>query len=159
VILSMSSQTEGIENIEQRAQEPESIGRKRVVLASGKRKTAIARAVITTGTGIVRINGRRLEAIENPWVRAIIEEPLLLIGPLRSKINIRVRVRGGGVSGQAQAARIAIARAIVKYFNDPRIEALFREYDRYMLVGDPRRKEMKKFGGPGARARFQTSYR
>ncbi|MHA1616073.1 MAG: 30S ribosomal protein S9 [Candidatus Njordarchaeales archaeon] len=138
---------------------PEVSRQRKIVLAAGKRKTAIARAVIMPGTGIVRINGRRLEAIENPWVRAIIEEPLLLIGPLRNKINIKVRVHGGGVSGQAQAARIAIARAIVRYFNDPRIEELFKQYDRYMLVGDPRRKEMKKFGGPGARARFQTSYR
>jgi len=135
------------------------ITEKKIVLTSGKRKTAVARAVITPGTGIVRINGRRLESIENEWVRAIIEEPLLLIGDLRNRINIKVRVRGGGISGQAQATRIAIARGIVKYFNDPRIEALFKQYDRYMLVGDPRRKEMKKFGGPGARARFQKSYR
>ena len=135
------------------------ITEKKIVLTSGKRKTAVARAVITPGTGIVRINGRRLESIENEWVRAIIEEPLLLIGDLRNRINIKVRVRGGGISGQAQAIRIAIARGIVKYFNDPRIEALFKQYDRYMLVGDPRRKEMKKFGGPGARAKFQKSYR
>ncbi len=133
--------------------------REKIVLMSGKRKSAIARAVIKRGNGVVRINGRRLESIENEWVRAIIEEPLMLIGDLRKKIDIRVRVHGGGVSGQAQAARIAIARAIVKYFEDPKIEEVFRQYDRYMLVGDPRRKEMKKFGGPGARARFQKSYR
>jgi len=135
------------------------ITRRKIVLSSGKRKTAIARAVITPGSGIVRINGRRLESIENVWVRSIIEEPLLLIGPLRNVINVKVKVRGGGISGQAQAARIAVARGIVKFFDDPKIEAVFREYDRYMLVGDPRRKEMKKFGGPGARARFQKSYR
>lgn len=133
--------------------------KEKIVLTSGKRKSAVARAVIKPGTGIIRINGRRLEAIENEWVRAIIEEPLLLIGELRNKIDIRVRVSGGGVSGQAQAARMAIARGIVRYFEDPKIEELFRHYDRYMLVGDPRRKEMKKFGGPGARARFQKSYR
>lgn len=133
--------------------------KEKIVLTSGKRKSAIARAVIKPGTGIVRINGRRLESIENEWIRAIIEEPLMLIGDLRNKIDIRIRVHGGGVSGQAQAARIAIARGIVKYFGDPRIEEIFRQYDRYMLVGDPRRKEMKKFGGPGARARFQKSYR
>ena len=133
--------------------------REKIVLTTGKRKSAIARAVIKSGTGIIRINGRRLESIENEWIRAIIEEPLMLIGDLRRKIDIRVRVHGGGVSGQAQAARIAIARGIVKYFDDPKIEELFRQYDRYMLVGDPRRKEMKKFGGPGARARFQKSYR
>ncbi len=133
--------------------------KEKIVLTSGKRKSAVARAVIKPGTGIIRINGRRLEAIENEWVRAIIKEPLLLIGELRNKIDIRVRVSGGGVSGQAQAARMAIARGIVRYFEDPKIEELFRHYDRYMLVGDPRRKEMKKFGGPGARARFQKSYR
>ena len=133
--------------------------RRKIILSSGKRKTAIARAIVTPGTGIIRINGRRLEAIENPWIKAIIEEPLMLIGPLRNQINIKVKIHGGGVSGQAQAARIAIARGIVKYFGDPKIEMLFKQYDRYMLVGDPRRKEMKKYGGPGARARFQTSYR
>ncbi|MGQ4891093.1 MAG: 30S ribosomal protein S9 [Candidatus Njordarchaeia archaeon] len=132
---------------------------KRIALASGKRKTAVATAVVKPGTGIVRINGRRLEAIENKYIRELIAEPLLLIGKLREQINIKVRVKGGGFSGQAQAARTAIAKAIVKYFDDPKIEEMFRNYDRYMLIADPRRKEMKKYGGPGARARFQKSYR
>ena len=132
---------------------------KRIALASGKRKTAVATAVVKPGTGIVRINGRRLEAIENKYIRELIAEPLLLIGKLRERINIKVRVKGGGFSGQAQAARTAIAKAIVQYFDDPKIEKLFRKYDKYLLVADPRRKEMKKYGGPGARARFQKSYR
>lgn len=132
---------------------------RKVVLASGKRKTAIARATIKPGTGIVRINGRGLEAIENKYIKMLIMEPLLLIGDLRNKINIKVRVKGGGFSSQAQAVRAAIARAIVKYFDDPEIEKLFKNYDKYLLVEDPRRKEMKKYGGPGARARFQKSYR
>jgi len=131
----------------------------KIVLASGKRKTAIARAVVKPGNGVVRINGRRLEAIENRYIRELIREPLLLIGDLAKYINVKVRVRGGGVSGQAQAVRTAIARAIVKFFDDPRIEEIYRNYDRYLLVEDPRRKEMKKYGGPGARARFQKSYR
>lgn len=131
----------------------------KIVLATGKRKTAIAKAVVMPGQGIVRINGKRIEAIENPWIRWIIEEPLLLIGPLRNKINIKVKVRGGGISGQAQAARLAIAKGIIKYFEDPKIEKIFMEYDKYLLISDPRRKEMKKFGRWGARAQYQTSYR
>ena len=130
-----------------------------VILTSASRKTAIARCILTPGTGIVRINGRRLEAIENKYIRLLISEPLLLIGDLAKRINIRVRARGGGILSQAYAARCAIARAIVKYFKDPRMEKLYKQYDRYLLIEDVRRKEMKKFGGPGARARFQTSYR
>ncbi len=131
----------------------------KIVLASGKRKTAVATAVVRPGQGMVRVNGKRLEAIENRWIRGLIYEPLLLIGDLRNKINVKVRVKGGGFSGRAQAARTAIARALVKFFDDPEIEKTLRNYDRYLLVADPRRKEMKKYGGPGARARFQKSYR
>jgi len=129
------------------------------VLASATRKTAVARCILTPGKGIIRINGRRIEFIENKYIRLLILEPILLIGSLAQQINIRVRVRGGGIVSQAYAARCAIARAIVRYFQDPRIERLYRWYDRYLLIEDTRQKEMKKFGGPGARARFQTSYR
>ena len=148
-------------------------GRKKekiLILTSASRKTAIARCILTPGNGIVRINGRRLETIENKYIRLLIQEPLLLIGNLAKHIDIRVRVRGGGVVSQAYAARCAIARAICRYFSDPAVaekyningellEKFFRWYDRYLLIEDVRRKEMKKFGGPGARARFQTSYR
>ncbi len=130
-----------------------------VILTSASRKTAIAKCIITQGSGIVRINGRRLESIENKYIRLLISEPLLLIGDLVQRINIRVRTRGGGIISRAYAARCAIARAVVEFFKDSRIEKLYRQYDRYLLIEDVRRKEMKKFGGPGARARFQTSYR
>ena len=143
-----STQTGQVENIE-----------KKIVLASAKRKTAIAKATVKPGTGVLRINGRGIDSIENKYIRELIMEPLILIGDLSKKINIKVRVRGGGVSGQAQAIRSAIARAIVRYFEDPEIEKLYKSYDKYLLVEDPRRKEMKKYGGPGARARFQKSYR
>ncbi|MEX0569568.1 MAG: 30S ribosomal protein S9 [Candidatus Njordarchaeota archaeon] len=133
--------------------------KKEVILTSANRKTAIARCILTPGKGIVRVNGRRLETIGNKYIRLIIAEPLLLIGDLVKKINIRIKTHGGGIISQAYAARCAIARAILKYFNDPAIENLYRSYDRYLLIEDIRRKEMKKFGGPGARARFQTSYR
>jgi len=61
--------------------------------------------------------------------------------------------------GQAQAVRMAIARALVKWSKDKKLESVFREYDRTMLVGDPRQTEPKKFGGPGPRRRRQKSYR
>lgn len=134
-------------------------GKKEVILTSASRKTTIARCILTPGKGIVRFNGRRLETITNKYIRLLISEPLLLVGDLAKKINIRIKARGGGIISQAYAARCAIARAIVKYFDDPTIEKLYRSYDRYLLIEDIRRKEMKKFGGPGARARFQTSYR
>jgi len=75
------------------------------------------------------------------------------------KLDIDVTVRGGGFMGQAEAARIAIARGLYLWTGDERVRELFIEYDRTMLAGDPRRKEPKKYGGRGARARFQTSYR
>ena len=149
----MSEQKQGL------TQKKEIKRKTRIVLASGKRKKAIARAIVYPGEGIVRINGRRLEALEIKYIRGLIEEPLLLIGDLRNTINIKVRVTGGGISGQAQAARVAIARALVKYFENENLHEIFRTYDRHLLIEDFRRKEMKKYGGPGARARFQKSYR
>ena len=86
-------------------------------------------------------------------------EPLLLSGDIWKSLDIDVKVRGGGFMGQAEAARMSIARGLVKLFRTARLKKLFLSYDRSMLVGDPRRKEMKKFGGPGARRRVQKSYR
>ncbi len=87
-------------------------------------------------------------------------EPLLQIGPeLRNKIDISTRVTGGGFMGQAEAARMAIARGILKWTKSKNLQSILTEYDRTMLAGDPRRKEAKKFGGPGARAKRQKSYR
>ena len=132
---------------------------RQTVLASASRKTAIARCVVMPGSGIVRVNGKRLDAIENKYVRLLISEPILLIGDLAKKVNIKIKIRGGGIISQAYAARCAIARSIVRYFKDPEIEKLYKWYDRYLLIEDTRQKEMKKAGGPGARARYQTSYR
>ncbi len=134
--------------------------RRRIILTSGKRKTAIARAVIREGIGRVRINGVPLEILMPESARWKIMEPLLLVGKeVWNSVDIDVTVRGGGFMGQAEAARIAIARGLYLWTGDERIRELFIEYDRTMLAGDPRRKEPKKYGGRGARARFQTSYR
>jgi len=86
-------------------------------------------------------------------------EPLELAGDLVDSVDINVRVIGGGVMGQAEAARMVIAKGLVEYYGDMNLKDRYVQYDRTMLVGDPRRSESKKFGGPGARARKQKSYR
>jgi len=129
------------------------------IITIGKRKTAIARAVISPGSGMVRINKIPLEIYQPELARQKIMEPLLLAGDIWKQVDIDVKVRGGGVMGQAEAARMSIARGLVRWFRSSKLKKLFLAYDRTMLVGDPRRKEMKKFGGPGARRRRQKSYR
>lgn len=133
------------------------------LLTVGWRKTAVARAYIRSGRGIIRVNNKPIQLLEPEEARIIAEEPILianLLNPnLAKSIDIDVNVRGGGVMGQAQAVRMAIARALVKWSRDKKLESVFREYDRTMLVGDPRQTEPKKFGGPGPRRRRQKSYR
>ncbi len=132
----------------------------KLILTSGKRKSAIARAVIKEGKGKVRINGTPVELWEPELARLTIMEPILLAGnKFTDKIDINIRVRSGGYMGQAQAVRIALARAIDRFFKNPQLHSKFIAYDRTMLVGDSRRSEPKKFGGPSARARKQKSYR
>ncbi|NHJ02256.1 MAG: 30S ribosomal protein S9 [Candidatus Heimdallarchaeota archaeon] len=130
------------------------------ILRSGKRRTAIARAIIKDGKGRVLINGKPLEVIEPKIVRMKLTEPFLLLKEkLRTSIDITVKVKGGGFMGQADAARIAIARALLAWSNSEELRLKFLEYDRHMIVGDPRRREPKHFGGPGARAKYTKSYR
>ncbi len=126
---------------------------------SGKRKTAIARATIKKGVGKIRVNKKPLEILEPELARLKISEPLLIAGDVASSIDIDVNVKGGGVMGQADAVRTAIAKGLVKWTADEKIKNLFLEYDRNLLISDARQKEPKKFGGPGARAKYQKSYR
>lgn len=134
-------------------------GKKRVLLTSGKRKTAIARATVKPGRGRIRINNIPIEVYTPEMAREKIEEPLLLAGDSWKELDINVRVQGGGFMGQADAARMAIARALVEWSGSSALRDKYLDYDRSMLAGDPRRKEPKKFGGPGARRRKQKSYR
>ncbi|MCC6053449.1 MAG: 30S ribosomal protein S9 [Desulfurococcaceae archaeon] len=135
--------------------------REKVVIATGKRKTSIARAVITPGEGRVWVNNTPLEVYPIEMAREKIAEPLKLVGNLASKVDIRISVRGGGVMSQAEACRIAIARGIVEFFSEIRdeLKKLIKEYDRYALSGDPRRTEPEKWGRISARRRWQKSYR
>ncbi|MBC7100465.1 30S ribosomal protein S9 [Methanothermobacter tenebrarum] len=133
---------------------------KKIVHTSGKRKTAIARATFYEGKGRVRINKTPVELYQPELARLKILEPLKLAGEeITKNIDIKVNVRGGGIMGQAEAARMAIARGLIQWTNDMELKEKFSQYDRTMLVGDPRRSEPKKYGGRGARARRQKSYR
>ena len=132
---------------------------KKVIHTSGKRKTAIARGKFRAGKGRVRINKSPVELYDPELARLKIQEPLTLEGDFLDKIDIDVRVVGGGVMGQAEAARMVIAKGLVQWTSDMELKEKFNQYDRTMLVGDPRRSEPKKYGGPGARARKQKSYR
>ena len=131
----------------------------KIVHTSGKRKTAIARGTIKEGTGRVRINKKPLELYSPELARLKLQEPLNIAGDIVDNVDITVRVRGRGVMSQAEAARMVIAKGLVQYTNDKDLKEKYVQYDRTMLVGDPRRSEPKKYGGPGARARKQKSYR
>jgi len=133
---------------------------KKVLVISGKRKTAMARAVVKPGTGRIRINRIPIEIYEPEIAREKIMEPLMQAGDdVLKELDIDVKVSGGGYMGQAEASRMVVANALLKWTKSQRLHRLFVEYDRTMVVGDPRRVEPKKFGGPGARAREQKSYR
>jgi small subunit ribosomal protein S9 len=133
---------------------------KKVLVLSGKRKTAIARATVRIGKGRVRINKVPLEIFEPKFARDKILEPILLADEkVLNQLDINVKVSGGGYMGQAEAARMAIAKGLLKWTKSTRLQTTFKDYDRTMIAGDPRRSEPKKFGGPGARARDQKSYR
>jgi len=133
---------------------------KKVLVVSGKRKTAIARAVARPGIGRIRINKVPLEIFEPEIAREKIMEPLIQAGDVVWKqLDMDIKSSGGGYMGQAEAARMAVANALLKWTKSAHLRTVFAEYDRTMIVGDSRRKEPKKFGGPGARAREQKSYR
>lgn len=132
----------------------------KVVTTSGKRKMAIARATVKKGTGIIRVNKIPLNIIQPELIRFKILEPIVIAGSeVANSLDIDVDVRGGGMMGQAEAARCAIARGIVNWTNDMALRDAFLSHDRNLLVNDVRQKESKHWGGPGARAKFQKSYR
>jgi small subunit ribosomal protein S9 len=132
----------------------------KVVQTSGKRKTAVARATVKAGKGRVRINNVPVEVFEPQIARDKILEPLRLAGDnVWKQLDIDIRVSGGGFMGQADASRTAVARALLRWTKSSHLQTLFTEYDRTLIAGDPRRREPKKPGGPGARAKDQKSYR
>ncbi|TET59903.1 MAG: 30S ribosomal protein S9 [Promethearchaeota archaeon] len=133
----------------------------KVIQASGKRKTAIARAVLRhPAKGQIKINNIPLRLYEPEIARLRIQEVFEIINhPKLEKCDINVRVHGGGIMGRTDAVRIAIAKSINKFIGTKTIEKSFREYDDSLLSGDSRRTEPKHFGGKKARARRQKSFR
>lgn len=131
----------------------------KVATSSGKRKTAIARATVTKGKGCVRINSKPLEFHEPAMAKAKIWEPIQIAGDIVKKLDIHVNVNGGGVMGQADASRTAIAKALVEFIGDAELKKKYLLYDRSLLVSDPRRGLPKKPMGRGARSKRQKSYR
>jgi small subunit ribosomal protein S9 len=133
---------------------------KKVIVVSGKRKTATARAVVKQGIGRVRVNMTPVEILEPAIAREKIMEPLLQAGEATWKqLDLDVKAVGGGYMGQAEAARMAIANALLKWTKSTHLRTVFTEYDRTMVAGDARAKESKKVGGAGARSKEQKSYR
>ncbi|KAK4336634.1 hypothetical protein RND71_043746 [Anisodus tanguticus] len=140
---------------------------KKVVHTFGKKKKATAVGYCKPGNGLIKVNGRPLELVEPEVLRFKLYEPILVLGKERfSAVDIRIRVKGGGPVSQVYAIRQAIAKGLVAFYqkfvdeaSKNEIKNILVQYDRTLLVADPRRMEPKKFGGPGARARYQKSYR
>lgn len=138
-----------------------------LVQTFGRKKNAIAVATVRPGKGVIKVNGSPLDLLEPAVLRTKVYEPILLLGTKRFiSLDIRIKVRGGGYTSQIYAIRQAICRGIVAYHqkyvdeqSKRQIKELLLQYDRTMLVADARRCETKKFGGTGARAKRQKSYR
>lgn len=130
------------------------------IIVSGKRKTSIARATIKDGRGNILINKRDYKNLPE-FNKLIIEEPIRIALNKLDKLNfdVNILVFGGGEKSQIEAARVALARAIVKFTQDKELEKSFLDYDRNMLVADVRRKEACKPGDSKARAKRQSSKR
>ena len=139
----------------------------KMVYTHGKKRNAIANAVIQEGNGTITVNRIPMQNIEPKTLRIKIFEPILILGVEKFKnLRIKVRVSGGGSVAQLYAARTAIAKGIVawnqKYVDEESKDEARKDllnYDKNLLVADYRRLEPKKYGGPGARARKQKSYR
>jgi small subunit ribosomal protein S9 len=145
----------------------------KIDLYPAQRKTCRALATISRGNGKVRINNVPAEVMEPKIAKEMVLTPINLLGEIRNRVDINVKVQGGGFMGQAFASAVAISRALTgegKGGRDPKDHPLTKsmreevrrkilEFDRHLLSGDPRQTESKKFGGPGARRRKQKSYR
>ena len=136
-------------------------------LAYHRKKTATAVAFAKQGRGLIKVNGQPIENIEPEALRLKVFEPVLIVGQDKfDNLDIRIRVKGGGITAQIYAIRSAIAKSVIAYYakyvdeqSKNELRKTLIQYDRNMLVSDPRRCEPKKYGGRSARSRFQKSYR
>lgn len=130
---------------------------KKTIQTIGKRKSAVARATLAAGKGIIRVNKKLLNTIQPEFLRQRIMEPLLLSEDTWQKVDIDVIVNGGGIQGQTEATRLAIARALVEF--NKKLKKTFLDYDRHLIVQDVRFKETRKPNDSKARSSRQKSYR
>ena len=133
----------------------------KVILTTGKRKLAVARASIKKGSGKVTINGFPLGRWRPEYTRLGMREPFIIAGDMAGKVDIKVSVDGGGKAGQSDAVRQAIAKAMLEFYNDEKLKNAYIEFDRSLLAFDPRRTEPHKpsRSRKGARRHKQRSKR
>ncbi|MFH0949463.1 MAG: 30S ribosomal protein S9 [Candidatus Aenigmatarchaeota archaeon] len=117
--------------------------KKDLMITVGKRKKAIARAIIRSGSGKILINKKPLEFFDR-YVKMRISEALLIAGDYAKSVDISVNVKGGGVWGQADATRTAIANALYEWTGDEGLKHAYIDYDRSLLISDARRTEPHK---------------
>ncbi|CAN3375964.1 hypothetical protein DIURU_003173 [Diutina rugosa] len=133
----------------------------------GKKKSATAVAHVQQGKGLLKINGSPITLVQPAVLKDKVFEALTIVGLDKfAGIDIRIKVSGGGHVSQVYAIRQAIAKGLVAYHqkyvdeaSKNELKKIYTEFDKTLLVADKRRMEPKKFGGRGARARFQKSYR
>src|SRR3989304_3755213 len=118
----------------------------KIAHAAGKRKEAIARATARPGKGIVKVNSIPLDIYSNEFARLRISEPIMVAGQMAAEVDVDVSVNGGGWRAQADASKLAIAKALIAFTGSEQLKRTFLDYDRFLLVADTRRKEPRKFG-------------
>ncbi|MEK6848899.1 MAG: 30S ribosomal protein S9 [Nanoarchaeota archaeon] len=133
---------------------------KTAIVVSGKRKTAVARATLMEGTGKIFVNGQS-NISRDVFKKLMLSEPMRIAEEVLGKIEFdaQVFVRGGGMESQIEAARLAIARALIATTKSDKLKKAFLAYDKSLLIADVRRKEAYKPGDSKARAKRQKSYR
>lgn len=126
---------------------------------SGRRKNAVARARILSGSGKIFVNKVPLDIITPEINQLRLKEPLIIAGAAANQVDININVHGGGITSQAEASRLVIAKALLAYTKDEKLKKKYLDYDRQLLVADVRRKETCKPNDSKARAKRQKSYR
>ena len=118
--------------------------KKKIILTMGKRKKSTASAAITEGNGSILINSKSIDIIQPRYMQMRLKEPVVIAGDVAKRVDIKVKVAGGGIWGQTDAARTAIANALVRWTKDNKLKEAYIDYDRSLLVSDPRRTEPHK---------------
>lgn len=133
----------------------------KIIMTTGKRKMAIARATARAGTGKIKINNTPLESIPQNFIRLRIKEAVSLCAPNVNSLDMDVNVKGGGMTGQTDAIRMAIVRAVLASKKDSNLKEKIVAYDRSLITYDPRRTEPHKpsRSSKGARRKKQLSKR